>query len=68
VSRNAIVTVSEIVCYDIVKDLILQHNLMQDSVPCHFTSAVIAGTTASHLSCVGQEHTMKWFNVLFIEH
>ncbi|KDR13776.1 mitochondrial uncoupling protein 2-like [Zootermopsis nevadensis] len=43
VSRNAIVNVSEIVCYDVVKDLILQHNLMKDSVPCHFTSAVIAG-------------------------
>ncbi|XP_069671964.1 dicarboxylate carrier UCP2-like [Periplaneta americana] len=43
VSRNAIVNVSEIVCYDIIKDLILQYELMTDSVPCHFTSAVIAG-------------------------
>nr|CAD7408944.1 unnamed protein product [Timema cristinae] len=43
VSRNAIVNVSEIVCYDIIKDMILSHNLLDDSVPCHFTSAVIAG-------------------------
>ncbi|CAG2056881.1 unnamed protein product [Timema podura] len=41
-SRNAIVNVSEIVCYDIIKDMILSHNLLDDSVPCHFTSAVIA--------------------------
>lgn len=41
--RNAIVNVSEIVCYDIIKDTIIGHNLMKDSVPCHFTSAVIAG-------------------------
>ena len=41
--RNAIVNVSEIVCYDIIKDTIIGYNLMKDSVPCHFTSAVIAG-------------------------
>ncbi|KAJ9599200.1 hypothetical protein L9F63_010331, partial [Diploptera punctata] len=43
VSRNAIVNVSEIVCYDIIKDLLIQHRLMEDAIPCHFTSAVIAG-------------------------
>ncbi|PSN33860.1 Mitochondrial uncoupling protein 2 [Blattella germanica] len=43
VSRNAIVNVSEIVCYDIIKDLLLQHNLMEDAIPCHFVSAVVAG-------------------------
>ncbi|XP_067001279.2 dicarboxylate carrier UCP2 [Anabrus simplex] len=43
VSRNAIVNVSEIVCYDIIKDTLLYYNLMTDSVPCHFVSAVIAG-------------------------
>lgn len=43
VGRNAIVNVSEIVCYDIIKELILQYSLMKDSIPCHFTSAVIAG-------------------------
>lgn len=43
VGRNAIVNVSEIVCYDIIKEAILKNNLMNDNVPCHFTSAVIAG-------------------------
>ncbi|XP_071447232.1 dicarboxylate carrier UCP2-like [Hetaerina americana] len=43
ISRNAIVNVSEIVCYDIIKESILHYNLMTDNVPCHFTSAVIAG-------------------------
>ncbi|KAF4532665.1 hypothetical protein B566_EDAN002900 [Ephemera danica] len=43
VGRNAIVNVSEIVCYDLIKETILQYNLMTDNVPCHFTSAVVAG-------------------------
>ena len=43
VGRNAIVNVSEIVCYDIIKETILKSKLMDDNVPCHFTSAVIAG-------------------------
>lgn len=43
VSRNAIVNVSEIVCYDIIKETILHYHLMTDNIPCHFTSAVIAG-------------------------
>lgn len=47
IGRNAIINVAEIVCYDIVKDMILQRNLMQDAVPCHFVSAVIAGFCAT---------------------
>ncbi|XP_026474609.1 mitochondrial uncoupling protein 2-like [Ctenocephalides felis] len=43
VCRNGIVNISEIVCYDLVKDLLMQHLHMKDGVPCHFTSAVIAG-------------------------
>lgn len=43
VSRNAIVNVSEIVCYDLVKDTFIMYNIMSDSLPCHFVSAVIAG-------------------------
>ncbi|XP_065352101.1 dicarboxylate carrier SLC25A8-like [Cloeon dipterum] len=43
VGRNAIVNVSEIVCYDVIKESIITNNLMTDNVPCHFTSAVIAG-------------------------
>lgn len=42
-ARNAIVNVSEIVCYDIIKDVILAYRLMNDNVPCHFVSAVAAG-------------------------
>lgn len=43
VARNAVVNVSEIVCYDIIKDAILSRRLMTDNVPCHFVSAVAAG-------------------------
>ncbi|KAF6216069.1 hypothetical protein GE061_000407 [Apolygus lucorum] len=45
--RNAIVNVAEIVCYDIVKDQIIARDLMKDSTPCHFVSAVIAGLCAT---------------------
>lgn len=41
--RNAIVNVAEIVCYDVVKEKIIRKGWMDDNVPCHFTSAVIAG-------------------------
>ncbi|XP_054277649.1 dicarboxylate carrier SLC25A8-like [Macrosteles quadrilineatus] len=41
--RNAIVNVSEIVCYDIIKETIIKNGLMTDNVPCHFTSALAAG-------------------------
>jgi len=43
VSRNAIVNVAEIVCYDVFKEYILTSQLMRDGVPCHFTAAVMAG-------------------------
>uniref|UniRef100_A0A1B6C001 Mitochondrial brown fat uncoupling protein 1 n=1 Tax=Clastoptera arizonana TaxID=38151 RepID=A0A1B6C001_9HEMI len=42
-SRNAIVNVSEIVCYDIIKENIIKYNLMKDAMPCHFVSGVVAG-------------------------
>lgn len=41
--RNSIVNVSEIVCYDIVKDCLIQYANMKDNILCHFTGAVIAG-------------------------
>lgn len=47
IGRNAIVNVSEIVCYDLVKELIIVKGLMRDNIPCHFTSAVIAGFCAT---------------------
>lgn len=43
--RNSIVNVSEIVCYDIVKDCLIQYANMKDNIFCHFTGAVIAGKT-----------------------
>lgn len=41
--RNSIVNVSEIVCYDLVKDLLIKYASMKDNIACHFSSAVIAG-------------------------
>lgn len=43
IGRNAIVNVSEIVCYDIIKDCLLKYTAMEDNIPCHFSAAVIAG-------------------------
>ncbi|XP_071352499.1 dicarboxylate carrier UCP2-like [Trachinotus anak] len=43
IARNAIVNCSELVTYDIIKELILKHNLMTDNMPCHFTAAFAAG-------------------------
>uniref|UniRef100_A0A336L1S5 CSON002592 protein n=1 Tax=Culicoides sonorensis TaxID=179676 RepID=A0A336L1S5_CULSO len=43
VGRNAIVNVAEIVCYDVVKDLLILHANMADNIKCHFTAATIAG-------------------------
>lgn len=47
IGRNAIVNVSEIVCYDLVKELTIVKGLMRDNIPCHFTSAVVAGFCAT---------------------
>ncbi|XP_056229172.1 mitochondrial uncoupling protein 2-like [Seriola aureovittata] len=43
IARNAIVNCSELVTYDIIKELILKYNLMTDNMPCHFTAAFAAG-------------------------
>ncbi|XP_035536667.1 mitochondrial uncoupling protein 2-like [Morone saxatilis] len=43
ITRNAIVNCSELVTYDLIKELILKHNLMMDNMPCHFTAAFAAG-------------------------
>uniref|UniRef100_A0A3Q4I439 Mitochondrial brown fat uncoupling protein 1-like n=1 Tax=Neolamprologus brichardi TaxID=32507 RepID=A0A3Q4I439_NEOBR len=43
ITRNAIVNCSELVTYDIMKELILKYNLMTDNMPCHFTAAFAAG-------------------------
>ncbi|KAJ3589790.1 hypothetical protein NHX12_010631 [Muraenolepis orangiensis] len=43
ITRNAIVNCAELVTYDIIKELILKHNLMTDNLPCHFSAAFAAG-------------------------
>lgn len=43
VSRNAIVNVAEIVCYDVIKEKLLLSGLLQDGIPCHLAAAVAAG-------------------------
>lgn len=43
IGRNAVVNVSEIVCYDIVKECLLKYTRLNDNIYCHFTAAIIAG-------------------------
>ncbi|XP_056467879.1 mitochondrial uncoupling protein 2-like [Gadus chalcogrammus] len=43
ITRNAIVNCSELVTYDLIKELILKRKLMTDNMPCHFTAAFAAG-------------------------
>ncbi|KAK2912864.1 dicarboxylate carrier UCP2-like [Channa argus] len=43
VTRNAIVNCSELVTYDVIKELILKNDLLTDNLPCHFTAAFAAG-------------------------
>lgn len=45
IGRTAVVNVSEIVCYDIVKDCLIVYGQMRDNIYCHFTAAVVAGTS-----------------------
>ncbi|XP_034173499.1 dicarboxylate carrier UCP2 [Osmia lignaria lignaria] len=43
ISRNCIVNVAEIVCYDVIKDFILESGYLRDGIPCHLSAAVTAG-------------------------
>ncbi|XP_018517093.1 mitochondrial uncoupling protein 3 [Lates calcarifer] len=43
ITRNALVNCTELVTYDLIKETILNHNLMSDNLPCHFVSAFGAG-------------------------
>ncbi|XP_076636136.1 dicarboxylate carrier UCP2 [Colletes latitarsis] len=43
ISRNAIVNVAEVVCYDIIKDFILESGFLRDGIPCYVTAAMAAG-------------------------
>ena len=42
-SRNAIVNCTELVSYDLIKESILSHKILNDGIPCHFLSAIGAG-------------------------
>merc|ERR1719322_1989577 len=42
-TRLAVVNVSELVTYDVVKELILDHKILNDTPVCHFVSAFISG-------------------------
>ncbi|XP_063060567.1 mitochondrial uncoupling protein 2-like [Engraulis encrasicolus] len=43
ITRNAIVNCSELVTYDLIKELILKYDLLSDDLPCHFSAAFMAG-------------------------
>ncbi len=47
VARNSIVSVAEIVCYDVFKDLIIRNRILDNGIPCHFSAAVMAGFSAT---------------------
>ncbi|XP_064490348.1 dicarboxylate carrier SLC25A8-like [Ornithodoros turicata] len=47
IARNAIVNAAELVCYDSIKEQILNADLMSDNMPCHFVSAFAAGFCAT---------------------
>nr|XP_018669017.1 mitochondrial uncoupling protein 3 isoform X2 [Ciona intestinalis] len=42
-TRLSVVNVSELVTYDLVKEFILDHKILNDNPICHFTSAFISG-------------------------
>ncbi|XP_043548142.1 mitochondrial uncoupling protein 2 isoform X2 [Chiloscyllium plagiosum] len=43
ITRNAIVNCTELVTYDLIKDLLMKNGLLSDNLPCHFSSAIGAG-------------------------
>uniref|UniRef100_UPI00398F6C11 dicarboxylate carrier UCP2 n=1 Tax=Pristiophorus japonicus TaxID=55135 RepID=UPI00398F6C11 len=43
IARNAIVNCTELVTYDLIKDLLMNNGLLTDNLPCHFSSAIGAG-------------------------
>ena len=47
IARNVIINIGEIVVYDVTKDALISNGLFKDGIPCHFTSAVVAGFCAT---------------------
>ena len=50
IGRNCIINVGETVVYDAVKDAILKGGYLEEGIPLHFTSAVVAGVTATFVA------------------
>ncbi|XP_055595866.1 dicarboxylate carrier SLC25A8-like [Uranotaenia lowii] len=47
IGRNAIINVAEIVCYDVVKDVLLTYTSIPNDVRLHFSAALVAGFAAT---------------------
>ena len=47
IARNCIINVGETVVYDAAKDGFISGGYMKDGIACHFSSAVVAGITAT---------------------
>jgi len=47
ICRNCIVNIGETVVYDQVKDALISSGRMEDAIPCHLASALVAGVTAT---------------------
>lgn len=45
--RNSVVNATELVCYDTIKESLINHKIMDDGLPCHFSSAFGAGFFAT---------------------
>ena len=50
IGRNCIINVGETVVYDAVKDSLLSSGRLDDGVPLHLASAVVAGVTATFVA------------------
>uniref|UniRef100_G5E6V2 Mitochondrial brown fat uncoupling protein 1 n=1 Tax=Loxodonta africana TaxID=9785 RepID=G5E6V2_LOXAF len=49
-TRNIIISCTELVTYDLMKETFVKNNLLADDVPCHLVSALIAGFCTMVLS------------------
>lgn len=46
-ARNSLVNATELVCYDSIKQALIQYKLLQDGLACHFASGFAAGFMAT---------------------
>merc|ERR1711915_586350 len=47
IARNCIINIGETVVYDAAKDGFISNGILKDGIICHFSSAVVAGITAT---------------------